>query len=151
VQVVPRFTWRVQVKTFTGRRNPDKQRRYKLFFEPKLRDVVLTRLRRQLQKEGFCAKNPRPRVQFGLAAGKVQGDEAQLKACFRKNRWELLTPTTIRGELKKVCDSGYQNSVGAVIIKLLLRDMGSDGAADGNGNDNGASRSRGGNGRQIAS
>ena len=49
------------------------RKRYKLFSEETLRNVVLNRLRRQLFAAGFCP--PDARVVLGLAAGKIYGDE----------------------------------------------------------------------------
>ena len=118
----------VRAGTF-ARTNPKDEKRYKLFFEDTLREVVLNRLVKQLVEQGFCA--PRPRVTLGLAAGKVQGDEEWLRSHFRDHGWELWTPAVLRAELIALRDSKYENSVAAVVAKLILR-----GAAD-NGNDDG--------------
>jgi hypothetical protein len=108
----------VQAGTFAGK-NQDDETRYKMFFDRKLRKVVLGRLVKQLVHQGFCA--PNPRVSFGLAAGKVHGDETWLRKYFRKQRWELWTPSRIRDELTSLRDSKYENSVAAVVAKLILR------------------------------
>src|SRR5216684_6553868 len=60
----------VRVETFAGK-NAKNQKRYKLFFEKSLREVVLGRLVKQLVHQGFCP--PNPPVTLGLAAGKVHG------------------------------------------------------------------------------
>jgi len=96
------------------------QERYKLFFDRTLREVVLRRLSRQLVDGKFCAK--KPKIQLCLAAGKVNGDEQWLHAHFEKNGWLLLGPAYIRWELSKLKDAGYENSVAAVVTKLLLRE-----------------------------
>ena len=108
----------VQVATFQGRIKAN-QARYKLFFEPTLRKVVLGRLKRQFIKAGFCAKNPK--VTLCLAAGKIRGDEAWLAAHFAKRGWRLLGPGEIKKELAALQESGYENDVAAVVTKLLLR------------------------------
>ena len=100
--------------------NRKAEKRYKLFVEDTLRKVVLGRLEHQLVSGGFCAKNPT--IRLGLAAGKIHGDESCLQAHFKKNSWLLLGPEYIRQELKKLRDSGYENSVVAVVTKLLMRD-----------------------------
>src|SRR5438132_7711673 len=57
----------VEVAAFNGSK-PKGRKRYKLFFESKLRRVVFSRLAKQFIAQGSCAK--KPRVQLCLAAGK---------------------------------------------------------------------------------
>lgn len=94
--------------------------RYKLFCDAKLRQVVLHRLVLQLVSQGFCA--PKPQVTLCLAAGKIRGDEDWLRSHFEKKGWMLWGPELIRAELGKLRDIGYENSVAAVVAKLLLRE-----------------------------
>jgi hypothetical protein len=94
-------------------------KRYKLFCEPALRDVVLRRLVEQLVAAGFCREAPK--VTLCLAAGKIKGDEAPLREHFQKNGWTLYGPDDIRNEIEALRDSGYENSVAAVVAKILLR------------------------------
>jgi hypothetical protein len=108
----------VKAATFEGRDLAD-QRRYKLFFEPTLRKVVLRRLSRQFVKAGYCAA--RPKVRLALAAGKINGDEDVLRRRLRRNRWELWGPRVLSGELRALKTAGYENSVATVVAKLLLR------------------------------
>lgn len=100
--------------------NPAAAKRYKLFCDATLRRVVLRRLERQLVAAGFCAA--RPAVKLCLAAGKIRGDEAWLRTHFERKGWLLLGPEAIFRELQTLRDSGYENSVAAVVTKLLLRD-----------------------------
>jgi hypothetical protein len=100
--------------------NPASAKRYKLFCDATLRRVVLRRLKRQLVAAGFCAA--RPKVKLCLAVGKIRGDEAWLRVHFEQKGLLLLGPEAIRGELQTLRDSGYENSVTAVVTKLLLRD-----------------------------
>lgn len=109
----------VEVRAFAGTNQPA-QSRYKLFFDAKLRRVVLRRLERQLVAAGFC--RARPKVRLSLAAGKIRGDEEWLRAHFEKSGWLLMGPRDIQAELHKLRASGYENSVAAVVAKLLLRD-----------------------------
>ena len=99
--------------------NPNAASRYKLFTEKRLRTVVFKRLARQLVAGGFCA--PDPSVQLCLAAGKIHGDKAKLERIFERNGWLLWTPDHIRSELEALSESGYENTVSAVVTKLLLR------------------------------
>ena len=121
----------VDAATFEGG-NPKNQERYKMFFDDNLRKVVLNRLVKHLVSTGFCS--PRPRVRLGLAAGKVKGKapaaEKRLQRVFARRRWIYLGPTEIRNELRALRHSGYENTVAAVVAKLLLR-----GSLDADGND----------------
>jgi len=94
-------------------------KRYKLFFEPKLRRVVLNRLRQQFVKAGFCAS--RPSVVLALAAGKVKGDEAWLEQHFARNGWRFYGPGMLRNQLAALQESKYENNVATVVTKILLR------------------------------
>jgi hypothetical protein len=80
---------------------------------------VLNRLAADLVKAGFCA--PDPRIRLCLAAGKFYGDVQQLRAHFDSHGWTLWGPDWLKGELSKLADSGYENSVASVVAKLLLR------------------------------
>jgi hypothetical protein len=110
----------VQTRTFMGA-YPDNEKFYKLFFETATREVVLSRLCAQLARDGFCA--PNPSVKFGLAAGKIHGNVADLESHFERNGWELWTPARIRGELLKLADSSYENSIASVVAKIVLRNQ----------------------------
>ena len=109
----------VECAAFNGT-NPAAAKRYKLFCDTTLRRVVLRRLERQLVSAGFCAK--KPSMKLCLAAGKIRGDEGWLRTHFDRRGWILLGPELIREELRMLRDSGYENSVAAVVTKLLLRD-----------------------------
>lgn len=109
----------VECGAFDGS-NKEAEKRYKLFSESTLRRVVFQRLKQQLVSGGFCAVNPT--IRLCLAAGKVRGDESWLQSHFEKKGWLLFGPEYIRGELRKLRDSGYENNVAAVVTKMLLRD-----------------------------
>lgn len=91
--------------------------RYKLFTESALRDMVLGNLRDQLVGEGFCAVDPS--VTLGLAAGRIQGDREALRQHMASNDWFLWEPEYIAEELHKISSGGYENSIAAVVTKLL--------------------------------
>ena len=55
------------------------------------------------------------------AAGKIRGDETWLQTHFKKKGWILWGPELIRSELRTLRDAGYENSVAAIVTKLLLR------------------------------
>jgi len=114
----------VECGAFDGSK-PGKEKRYKLFCDRTLRRVVLGRLQKQLVKAGFCAR--RPKIRLCLAAGKIRGDENWLRSHFEHNGWTLFGPQHIREELEKLCDAGYENSVAAIVTKILLRPARQDG------------------------
>ena len=94
--------------------------RFKLFHEAKLRNVVFSRLKKQLKKAGLCA--PNPTVKLALAAGKVAKNSAsEIPALFEKNGFTWLGPDWIKDHLQKISDTGYENEVASVVSKLLLR------------------------------
>src|SRR5262245_13284801 len=108
----------VECGAFDGSK-PAKEHRYKLFCDATLRRVVLQRLRRQLVKAGFCAR--KPKVKLCLAAGKIRGDEVWLRSHFKGKGWKLFGPKDIYDDLNELRDAGYENSVAAVVAKILLR------------------------------
>ena len=110
----------VHCATFEGDTHKDADR-FKLFFDLSLRQTVLGRLVAQYEALGFCAA--RPDLKFGLAAGKVAGDETRLQKSLEKKEFYFLGPTRLREELAKLGapEFGYENSVAATVAKILLR------------------------------
>lgn len=108
----------VECGAFDGS-NRKAEKRYKLFCEDALREVVLRRLAEQLVSAGSCAKNPT--ITLCLAAGKIRGSESTLRSHFENRGWLLLGPSYIQQELTKLRHSGYENDVATVVTKLLLR------------------------------
>ena len=108
----------VGCEVFQGK-NHEGRKRYQLFFEPTLRRVVLNRLVKQLVQAGSCRR--RPSIVLGLAAGNVKGDEAWLAGHFEEKKWQFFGPTTLHDELELLQNSQYENSVAAVVTKILLR------------------------------
>ncbi|HVT04156.1 MAG TPA: hypothetical protein VHL58_12380 [Thermoanaerobaculia bacterium] len=100
--------------------DPDHPNIYKLFVDETLRRVVLGRLVSQMVERGFCRSEPT--VKLGLAAGKIHGEVAALQSFFDNKGWTLWTPEMISDELSQLAQSGYDNSVAAVVSKLILRD-----------------------------
>lgn len=117
----------VDCNAFDGS-NRKAQERYKLFCDDILRNVVFRRLELQLVERGFCRE--KPTIQLCLAAGKIKGDEGGLESHFKNKGWLLFGPTYIRQELAKLKNAGYENSVAAVVTKLLLRERKASVAAE---------------------
>ena len=108
--------------------DPEAAKRYKLFVDPTLRRVVVNRLKRQLFAQGFCGRAPK--VTLCLAAGKIHSDGAWLRRHFEKKGWLLLDPSSLRQELAALAGSGYQDTVTAIVTKLLLRERRKSGPAN---------------------
>lgn len=72
------------------------ERRYKLFTDKTLRNIVLRRLAVQLQQTGACA--PSPTVTLCLAAGKLASktDRQGLHERFNSKGWKLFDSQWIR-------------------------------------------------------
>ena len=93
--------------------------RYKLFTEPVVREVVLSRLASDLVSDGFCS--PDPAVSLALAVGRLRSDPDTTRAHFDENGWVLLDPQWIHERLNAVSDGGYTDSIAAMVAKVLLR------------------------------
>jgi len=94
---------------------------YKLFREPKLREVVFRRLAAQMYEKGSVLENPR--VTLCLAAGLIRSsaDRARLKEHFAGQGWLLFDEAWLVASLKAISGRSYQNSVASVVAKILLR------------------------------
>ncbi len=115
----------VRASSFEGPK-AEEETRYKLFSDEVLRRVVLSRLESQLVEQGFCP--PGTKASLCLAAGKIYGDPAPLRAVFEKNGWRLFEADWLREGLVSLADESYDNSVAAVVAKLLLRNQKADSA-----------------------
>lgn len=108
----------VPYSAFDGSSEKD-AKRYKLFTDSVLREVVLYRLAGQMTNAGFCPQHPK--MQLCLAAGNIYGDSDRLRNHFEANNWLLWDAKWLRGELTTLAMSGYDNSIAAIVSKLLLR------------------------------
>jgi hypothetical protein len=104
--------------------DPDNKKeadRFKLFNRPKLREIVLGRLRQQLADSRACI--PDPSVTLCLACGHIAtpSDRVGLQKHFAAQGWELWDEVWLRDRLKHMAHAGYENQVSAVVAKLLLR------------------------------
>ena len=97
-------------------------KRYKLFNKPRLRKVVLERLRRQFADSGACP--PNAKLKLCLACGKIATDTDRdaLRRHFAKRGWDLWDESWLREGLQRMSKGGYENQVSAVVSKVLLRD-----------------------------
>lgn len=95
--------------------------RYKLFTEPKTRDVVLPALAKQMHDSGACL--PNPKVTLCLAAGRIATvtDKANLVSTFERNGWRLFDDDWVRDRLQATTEAGYHDDIAMVVAKILLR------------------------------
>jgi hypothetical protein len=93
--------------------------RYKLFNEEGLRKAVFNRLSMQLVESGFCPKPPE--ITLCLVAGNIYQDAKPIQEHFKKNGWELWDADWLRNELEILSKSGYDNTIVAIVSKLLRR------------------------------
>jgi hypothetical protein len=100
-------------------KDQDGAKRYKLFNEKRLREVVFKRMVAQLAEMGACS--PSAKVQLCLAAGKIAGkqDHAKLIEHFAKKGWLLFDRDWYQSRLKEAAKAPYENSVAVVVTKML--------------------------------
>lgn len=103
-------------KGFTGESERGRKI-YKVFTQPKIRQVVLSRLGRQLYEQKLVRANPK--LQLCLAAGKIQnGNESDIQAHCDANGWRLLGSAWFSESLSGLGDCDYENDVAIVAAKL---------------------------------
>ena len=95
--------------------------RYKMFSEPKLRKVVLNRLRSQLVEDGLCPKDVT--VTLGLAVGKLASRTvpADLEGHFERQGWKLFTPKWVATHLGDTAKAAYEDDIAFMVAKILGR------------------------------
>ena len=92
-----------------------------MFTNDLVRKVVLRRLKRQLVRKGFCARNPT--VTLCLAAGHIhsRSNRPEMEAFFAKHKWLLFDESWIRERIQSTSTDAYENDVIYVAAKLLLK------------------------------
>ena len=101
--------------------NFEPPKRYKLFTERRLREIVLTALKSQYVKSKACARNPT--VTLCLATGKIATatDRVGMTALFKRRGWQLFDEGWIEQRLAKLAHADYENDVSFVVAKILRR------------------------------
>jgi len=92
--------------------------RYKLFTCTRYRDIVLQRLREDLNgrvEDGVS-------LRLGLAAGKVYADkQSEVRQLLEHRGMFFLSPKEIRDTLRELADGGYENDPAILAAKVLMR------------------------------
>jgi hypothetical protein len=106
--------------TSFNKSNKRGQKRYKLFHDKKLKELVFMRLVDQLIEKGALAERVEPKL--CLAAGKVaEGERESLNKLFKENDWCLWDDECIKGKLKRLAAGKYENEVTDMVVKMLLK------------------------------
>ena len=94
-------------------------KRYKLFHETKLRNVVFGRLLSQLTEMGACRADAS--LTLCLAAGHIRNaaDREQLHGLFEKRGWTLWDDIFIAEQLSDMQHSAYEDDIAPVVAKLI--------------------------------
>jgi hypothetical protein len=94
-------------------------KRFRMFHDDNLCDVVFGRLRKQLADCGACA--PDATVKLCLACGRIatEKDRQGLHKHFAEKGWDLWDEPWLRKRLQTMSEGGYENQVSAVVSKLL--------------------------------
>jgi hypothetical protein len=110
----------VALRAFDGS-DAKSAKRFKLFHNDNLRDVVFGRLRKQLADCGACA--PDAIIKLCLACGRIAtaADREGLHKHFAERGWDLWDEPWLRKRLQAMSEGGYENQMSAVVSKLLLR------------------------------
>jgi hypothetical protein len=108
----------VRFKSIT-RQDHSWSKNFKLFNQPRLRNVISKRLLKQLVDNGSCL--PKSRVRLCLAAGRVVvRDRAEILRHFKRRGWELFDREWIANGLGGMTsEKSYENDVAVIVAKLL--------------------------------
>jgi len=94
--------------------------RYKLYTCAKYRKFVFNRLISDFVDNEMVKE--KPKIVFGLAAGKIySNDEQKLVEYFERKSWVLYTPSDIANAIKKLLDIPYENDPYVIAAKIIMR------------------------------
>ena len=100
---------------------PTNKSRYKMFTRPDLRALVLASLTKQLRETDQISGGLEPKL--GLVFGHATAvNRKRLEPLFERSGWLLFGPEWLQNELKELAERSYENSVAAMVTKLLLRE-----------------------------
>ena len=95
-------------------------KRYKLFNDQVLREVIFEQLTKQLIAQKLIRKQPK--IQLCLAAGNIQKASVQsLQDHFDSMGWKIFDIHWILERLDKVASAGYDDYTVSIVAKLLAR------------------------------
>jgi len=92
---------------------------YKLFTSKRYRDIVLSRLHRQLIDCGMA--NEQTKVTLGLAAGKVyQGRSDSIRELLEGKEFKFWSPEYIKNKVMELAKLPYENDQAIITAKILF-------------------------------
>lgn len=94
--------------------------RYKLFTCENYRNIVLSRLKIDLQKNGMATENTK--FNLGLVAGNIyKSKSSEIQSLFDSRGWEFWSPELIREKVMNLSKIGYENDPVIITAKILMR------------------------------
>lgn len=100
--------------------NQDAAKRYRLFTNPRFREIVTKKVQEDYLEQGLI--NAGTRINYALAAGNVYAnDEARIQDYFQKNGWLFVSPQQIKEKIKKLAAKGWEDSLITITAKLILK------------------------------
>ncbi|MDK2894347.1 MAG: hypothetical protein PWQ98_473 [Moorella sp. (in: firmicutes)] len=100
--------------------NQDAAKRYRLFTDVRFREIVTRKMQEDYLDKGLI--NIHTRINYALAAGNVySNDEARIQDYFQKNGWIFISPSQIKGKIKKLADKGWEDNLITITTKLILK------------------------------
>ena len=94
--------------------------RYKLFTCENYRDIVFSRLKKDLIQLNMA--NDSTSINLGLAAGNVyQSKSKDIKQLFKNNDWTFWSPEDIKQKVYALASKGYENEPAIITAKILMR------------------------------
>lgn len=95
-------------------------KRYKLFTDTKLREIVTRQLQDEYLKRGLIKQDTK--INYALAAGHIfRGDEPKIAEYFSAKGWELFTPKQISEEIRQLSQKGWEDNLVTMTAKLIQR------------------------------
>ncbi|MDC9499700.1 MULTISPECIES: hypothetical protein [unclassified Pseudoalteromonas] len=94
--------------------------RYKLFTCENYRNIVFTRLIKDLVHLGLA--EPNINLQLGLVAGNVyQNKSDDIAEYFDSNEWFFWSPETVKHKVNALAELAYENNTAIITAKILTR------------------------------
>lgn len=93
--------------------------RFRIFTDPKFREIVSEELLCQLSKVGLIRSNPT--MQYALVAGHIatESDRNELNKYFKEQGWQFYDDQWIKGKLENLRELDYENHVIVILTKIL--------------------------------
>ncbi|MCK8102397.1 hypothetical protein [Pseudoalteromonas sp. 2CM36K] len=94
--------------------------RYKIFTCENYRNIVFSRLVKDLVELGLAEADVQP--QLGLVAGNVyQNKSSDIAEYFTQNNWFFWSPEMVKDKVNALAELGYENNTAIITAKILMR------------------------------